>query len=68
MDSNQLTLIIMTAIMTSGIALFSQVLFEAYTRSNNKTIIRRNMVTSLIADLESKMILFDSRMKETWRY
>lgn len=64
MDSNQLTAIIITAIVTSGIALFSQVLFEAYTRSNNKTIIRRNIVTSLIADLESKMILFDSRMKE----
>ena len=64
MDSNQLTVIITTAIITSGIALIFQLLFEGYTRSNNKVSIRRNIVTSLIADLESKMILFDSRMKE----
>ena len=58
MDSNQLTVIITTAIITSGIALIFQLLFEGYTRSNNKVSIRRNIVTSLIADLESKMILF----------
>lgn len=58
----QVDLIIVTATITTGIGLCANILFEWYKRQNLKTITRRHIATSLIADLEAKNDLINSRL------
>lgn len=60
----QVNLIIVTATITTGIGLCANILFEWYKRNNLKTITRRHIMTSLIADLEAKKDLINSRLDD----
>lgn len=60
----QVDLIIVTAIITTGIGLCANILFEWYKRQNLKTITRKHIATSLIADLKVKKDLINSRLDD----
>lgn len=60
----QVDFIIVTAIITTGIGLCANILFEWYKRQNLKTITRRHIATSLIADLRAKKDLINSRLDD----
>lgn len=60
----QVDLIIVTATITTGIGLCANILFEWYKKNSLKTITRRHIATSLIADLEAKKDLINSRLDD----
>lgn len=60
----QVNLIVFTSIITTGIGLCSNIIFDWLKRNNLKTITSRHIITSLIADLNSKKDLINSRLKD----
>lgn len=60
----QVNLIVVTSIITTGIGLCSNIIFDWFKRNNLKTITSKHITTSLIADLNSKKDLINSRLKD----
>lgn len=63
-STTQFPLIIITAIITTGISILFNILFEHYKISELKYRTKKHIATSLIADIEAKKELINSRLDD----